>query len=1409
MKRGMLLLAWFCCCVNGTAGAVIFLQDGAGYWWDFDSSGNVLDGSPAIEQTTDAFDEAARLSINGEQFPTNAPQTTAMNDRMVVTGPTQLSGLTVTRRAYVPEATGEGWACFLEYLQNPTTADITVALRLFGNIGSDNDTTVTTSSSGDTAFTPDDRWVASDDNNNGGGDPSLSFNWRGPASSIVPGAVDLPPSQQDYYVAYAAVTVPAGMQVVVMYFIAQNANDAAARATAERLDTLPDPALEAIRANYSPILNWNVPDAMDVSPADPFTSSGQQGGPFTPASRTYLVRNTGADALDWSIDNPAWIALSFGFAPAGAIAVTTTINANANNFAPGIQHGALIFRNLISGVDIVRNIELTVRDRLSIAPAAPAVLTGFQGGPFSPMSVPYTLTNDGTGLAVQWSAAPPTFMDITPDSGQIAAGISAEVVSLPNAVAAALVPGTYTGTLTFHNATFDTVQTRSMEIRVSERLAVTPTDRMVARGLRGGPFVPSSWTYRITNQGAAPVDWSATAPSWLTLTPSSGIGLAGGVGVDVTAQVNASANALPKADYAGVVTFNNLSYGTALARDVFLRAKSRVFVNASVTSSGNGLFWMTAFKTIQEGIDAAAPSKAWVWVADGVYTEQIAIADGVEVYGGFAGGEATLSQRNPAVNVAVIDANAEGSVVTMDNTANAGIDGFTIQNGNAHDAAPANSGGGIRCTAAASSCFIANCLIRNNAAALRGAGISCTSASDPLIENCTIIGNDTDSDFGGGIGCYQSSPTIRDCRVCNNHGRHGAGIGCIQSSPIIANCIISGNWAASLTSGAGGGGVFAHDHSSPVLTNCVISGNLTKDWDGATLFCQGMSKPILTNCTLSSNRSDNANPESTRRGGISVNNGSAPVLVNCIIENMNGVAAWEEDPAPRLPENESDITVRYCLFFNNTFADFRDWKNGIESFYTGGDAIDSHVDGAVANVPGNPNPEFMASIVGAWTEAPTYDAVSNLTTLTSAGAGFTPGALVGRLINPDTSQTRQAFIVDNTGDAIRVPGDITMASGRFGYVDNDAAFAILDYHLAGSSPCVDAGDGTSVPATDLDGEPRIQHGVVDLGAYECAAPTGTRILSIERIGDAATGGGVVEFEVIFSRPIGSGFGLEDILIDATGGQIDAQVLSISGHDYRWIIRVAVGTGNGTLSIDIVDVGPAITDSAGLPVAGSFTDAQTYRIDLMRFTQQPQGAMKRPGQAHTFQVAVADAIGDVHYQWKLNNAPIAESSDLPALAFAPVAESDSGIYTCIATDDVLAVTSNTASLQVADPLSFVQQPQDAVKIVGDTYTFTIVTHGGFQPLSYLWTRDGHSLGDGTQSSLTLSNLDIDDTGAYAVTISDASNTDVIQSNPAQLTVKSGGLPAVGLAGLGALTILVILGFRLQASGFRIKSPKPTA
>jgi hypothetical protein len=228
-----------------------------------------------------------------------------------------------------------------------------------------------------------------------------------------------------------------------------------------------------------------------------------------------------------------------------------------------------------------------------------------------------------------------------------------------------------------------------------------------------------------------------------------------------------------------------------------------VYVRSDAPPGGNGASWAAAFDTIQEGLDAADPSNAEVWVAAGVYHERIVLRDGVPLYGGFAGTETLRSQRNWTANRTTIDGDSAGSVVWC--SVPATLDGFTIRNGSA------NRGGGIRVENASPT--ITNCVIAGNYASFSGGGISLYRAS-PTITNCLIVANSCLS-YGAGVACHTySSPTITNCTFADNSGAEGGALHCLEySSPAVTNCIFAFNSAYS------GGCLYATYLSSPTIAN--------------------------------------------------------------------------------------------------------------------------------------------------------------------------------------------------------------------------------------------------------------------------------------------------------------------------------------------------------------------------------------------------------------------------------------------------------------------------------------------------------------------------------------------------------------------------------------------------------------
>ena len=477
--------------------------------------------------------------------------------------------------------------------------------------------------------------------------------------------------------------------------------------------------------------------------------------------------------------------------------------------------------------------------------------------------------------------------------------------------------------------------------------------------------------------------------------------------------------------------------------------------------SGDGLSWATAKKTIQAAIDLSAAAHQ-VWVKQGTYPATVTLRTGTSLYGGFAGTESLLTQRNVAANVTIINAGTASPryhAVTMDGITSASIDGFTITGGLANGTGNDALGAGIYANNLDSTNTISTCTLVANVGGA-GSAISCNAASSPTISNCTLIANTVATGgtllcnggsnpsitgcliaynlatgtnaAGGGIWCTSSSPTISNCRICQNTATSanvgGGGLGCSGGSPVLTNCVISGN----LTD-RNGGGVLCLAASAPTLTNCIISGNAALN--GGAVYCDA-SAPVLMNCTVADDSASGSG------GGVYCANASNPTFKNTLFDGDKVQAVYEADA-------NSDPVVSFCLFNNNPDGDYFDEGTTLVS----GAAAINALPGNSSNVGGDPKfvMNGLSSIAGTWTNPPTYNPSTLRTTLTNSAASLTPGALAGMSINPDTSQNRQVMIVTNTATQIEVVGDVTS------FVASGDAYRVIDYHLWDLSAAVDTG----------------------------------------------------------------------------------------------------------------------------------------------------------------------------------------------------------------------------------------------------------------------------------------------------------------------------------------------------------------
>jgi hypothetical protein len=269
------------------------------------------------------------------------------------------------------------------------------------------------------------------------------------------------------------------------------------------------------------------------------------------------------------------------------------------------------------------------------------------------------------------------------------------------------------------------------------------------------------------------------------------------------------------------------------------------FVDDTATGNNDGSSWEDAFTTVQLAVIAAV-SGDWIWVAEGTYTSDSPISSvltmkaGVEIYGGFTGTEAELSERgNPAEQPTILDGAGTNNSVVL-GASYARLDGFTIKDGNTGD------GGGMF-NENVTNLVVANCIFNKNQAASCGGGIANWNNSSPIITNCVFIGNSANMEGGGIYNWENSSPRISNCTFLDNSAEMGVGGGMSNwenSSPIITNCAFIGNsadWE--------GGGIYNNWNSSPTITNCTFAGNSAEFGFGG-----GMSNwsPLttITNCIM-------------------------------------------------------------------------------------------------------------------------------------------------------------------------------------------------------------------------------------------------------------------------------------------------------------------------------------------------------------------------------------------------------------------------------------------------------------------------------------------------------------------------------------------------------------------------------
>lgn len=164
-----------------------------------------------------------------------------------------------------------------------------------------------------------------------------------------------------------------------------------------------------------------------------------------------------------------------------------------------------------------------------------------------------------------------------------------------------------------------------------------------------------------------------------------------------------------------------------------------------------------------------------------------------------------------------------------------------------------------------------------------------------------------------------------------------------------------------------------------------------------------------------------------------------------------------------------------------------------------------------------------------------------------------------------------------------------------------------------------------------------------------------------------------------------------------------------------------------------------------------------------------------------------------YQWKwddgLGNPVRNIGANQAGLPLYGVRKTHRGLYWCEVIHGGVTHATPPANLQVEDHLRMTVPPADARVGAGDSHTFTVEAKGGYPPVTYAWSRGAQAISGADESSCTVYDLALSDSGTYRVEVSDA-NTDVLTAS-ARLDVEPVSVPTAGLAGMGVLFGLLAL------------------
>ncbi|MCF8362072.1 MAG: family 43 glycosylhydrolase [Prolixibacteraceae bacterium] len=337
------------------------------------------------------------------------------------------------------------------------------------------------------------------------------------------------------------------------------------------------------------------------------------------------------------------------------------------------------------------------------------------------------------------------------------------------------------------------------------------------------------------------------------------------------------------------------------------KKKQQVIYVSRIGNNSSGDSWDNAFTTIQKAINHARYG-AQIWVATGYYYEPVVINlwKNLSIYGGFAGWEESLNERDSDMNRVILNGRQDvNNMLVIKVSQHIRIDGITIKGGNAYGKSDfGRYGAGVHVLGGGETVKFVNCRFEDNKAAQDGGAVYASLGASPVFVNCDFTGNMAQNN-GGAVAFYANSPNgytgrFYNCTFRNNQSQMDGS-------------------AVYFDSDTRGRGLLT-------MVNCLLEKNQAYG-QGGTVKADGYANVFIQNSTFSFNKG-------IQSGAACVGSAAIPGKMNIInsifYQNEGGTLFSVEGEAETVLENEILHYVNVWVNISNSLFNENETKSIVE-----------------------------------------------------------------------------------------------------------------------------------------------------------------------------------------------------------------------------------------------------------------------------------------------------------------------------------------------------------------------------------------------------------------------------------------------------------------------------------------------